>query len=210
MADDEPEFNEDDLYDQFPAGAYDGYGPERGLQHVGAPQRRVAVHRGGARAIPAVRAFVDAPFAVTYAQFKSSHRETEYFIHKPHRAMTGQVGGIDGFVAALARRTGWHPSEISRISPTAAARELGCAASVWPAAGKRANRPPSRPHPARVRTSDAPGHLQRAPGTGRDPTRARSRSSHRPSTSILAAMPRGSGRGMPIASWSGSRATTLR
>jgi hypothetical protein len=40
---------------------------------------------------------------VNYAQFKSSHRETEYFIHKPHRAMAADghpdhVEGIEGGV----------------------------------------------------------------------------------------------------------------
>jgi hypothetical protein len=51
--------------------------------------------------IPAIRAFVDAPFDVTYAQFESSHRESEYFIHKPHLAMTGRVKDIEGVVRGI-------------------------------------------------------------------------------------------------------------
>ena len=115
------------------------------------------------------------------------------------------------WLRALARRTGWHLSEISRMGPTAAARELGLRS-------KRSGRPPESPPivrpPCPSRLGCGPGRprlLQRAPGTGRDPTRGRSRSSHRPFTTIPAAMPRSSGRGTPIASWwSGSRATTLR
>jgi hypothetical protein len=48
--------------------------------------------------IPAIAEFVSAPFSVSFGQFKSSHREAEYFLHKPHLAMTGQVDGIDGTV----------------------------------------------------------------------------------------------------------------
>ena len=52
---------------------------------------------------PALRAFVDAPIVVTYAQFKSSHRESEHFIHKPVQAMTKDgVEGIGGSVDGLA------------------------------------------------------------------------------------------------------------
>jgi hypothetical protein len=97
MAQQGPEFNEDDLYDQFPTGESDGSGHAEGFNSW----RRIndeSLFTEEALAIPEVRAFVDAPFSVTYAQFKSSHRETEYFIHKPHLAMTGQVGGIDGVV----------------------------------------------------------------------------------------------------------------
>lgn len=97
MATDGPEFNEDDLYDQFPAGESDESGHEQGFNTWKRLNDR-SLFTDAAMEDPAVRAFVEAPFAVTFAQFKSSHRETEYFIHKPHLAMTGQVGGIDGFV----------------------------------------------------------------------------------------------------------------
>lgn len=93
----EPTFNEDDLYDRFPAGASQGYGPEQGF-NTWIRINDESLFTAEALEIPSIRAFVDAPFNVTYAQFKSSHRESEYFIHKPHLAMTGQVGGIDGFV----------------------------------------------------------------------------------------------------------------
>ena len=97
MADEGKEFNEDDLYDQFPAGESDGSGHEQGFNSWTRINDE-SLFTAEALEIPAVRAFVDAPFTVTFAQFKSSHRESEYFIHKPHLAMTGQVGGIDGTV----------------------------------------------------------------------------------------------------------------
>ena len=115
------------------------------------------------------------------------------------------------WLRALARRTGWHLSEISRMGPTAAARELGLRSKRLAGRLRARQSPPTLTPPGSGADLGRPRLLQRAPGTGRDPTRARSRSSHRPSTTIPAAMPRGSGRGTPIASWwSGSRATTLR
>jgi len=100
MADEDQDFNEDDLYEQFPAGASDENGPREGFNSW------VRINDGSlfteaALANPVIRAFVDAPINVTYAQFKSSHRESEYFIHKPHLAMTGNVNGIDGKVAGI-------------------------------------------------------------------------------------------------------------
>ena len=97
MTYDDREFNEDDLYDQFPAGESDGSGHAEGF-NTWKRLNDASLFTEEALSDPAVRAFVDAPFHVTFAQFKSSHRETEYFIHKPHLAMTGQVGGIDGIV----------------------------------------------------------------------------------------------------------------
>lgn len=92
-----PGFNEEDLYDEFPRGAENGFGPDEGFNtwvHI----NDEGLFTEEALSNPAVRAFVDAPFSVNYAQFKSSYRETEYFIHKPHKAMSGQVEGIEGTV----------------------------------------------------------------------------------------------------------------
>jgi hypothetical protein len=94
------DLDEDRLYDQFPPGAPDGFGPEEGFDtwvRVNDP----SLFTEAALRDPAVRAFVSAPFHVTYAQFKSSHRESEYFIHKPHRAMTGRVEDIYGVVDGI-------------------------------------------------------------------------------------------------------------
>jgi hypothetical protein len=94
MASNGSDFDEDALYDQFPPGAADGFGPDQGFNswmRINDPKLFTAE----ALEDPVIRAFVEAPISVTYAQFKSSHRETEYWIHKPHRAMTGGVYGIE-------------------------------------------------------------------------------------------------------------------
>lgn len=100
MATEEPAFNEDDLYDQFPAGASDGFGPDEGF-NTWIRVNDASLFTAEALEDPAVRAFVEAPFSVTFAQFKSSHRESEYFIHKPNLAMTGRVDGILGAVEGI-------------------------------------------------------------------------------------------------------------
>ncbi|HYN47978.1 MAG TPA: hypothetical protein VER83_03880 [Candidatus Nanopelagicales bacterium] len=100
MAFRDPAFNEDELYDQFPAGASEGFGPREGF-NTWIRVNDASLFTAEALADPAIRAFVEAPFAVTFAQFKSSHRESEYFVHKPHLAMTGQVDGIEGAVEGL-------------------------------------------------------------------------------------------------------------
>lgn len=93
---DEPKFDPRRIYDEhFPRGAREGFGPEQGFN----TWVRINDERNftpEALEHPAIRAFVDAPFTVNYAQFKSSYRETEYFVHLPVEAMTGQVDGIEG------------------------------------------------------------------------------------------------------------------
>jgi hypothetical protein len=91
------EVNEDLIYDKFPSGSDDGNGPDQGF-NTWVRINDEAFFTEEALAKPAIRAFVNAPFSVTYAQFKSSHRESEYFIHKPNMAMTNGVPGIEGSV----------------------------------------------------------------------------------------------------------------
>lgn len=101
--------DEERLYDQFPRGDESGFGPDQGYNtwvRINDP----AHFTEEAKELPAIRAFLgldreDPPFfSVNYAQFKSSHREAEWFLHKPHRAMAaggveGINGGVDGFPA---------------------------------------------------------------------------------------------------------------
>src|SRR6188508_2155436 len=85
----------DALYDQFPRGADNGYGPNEGFNRwvrLNDPQ----LFTEAARNDPVIKEFLKAPFTVNYSQFKSSMRETEYFIHQPVRSMTGGVDGIEG------------------------------------------------------------------------------------------------------------------
>ncbi|MEO7296846.1 MAG: hypothetical protein ABIZ57_11980 [Candidatus Limnocylindria bacterium] len=97
MAINETPFDEEALYDAFPDGAAHGYGPAQGFN----VQKRLndeSLFTEEARADPVIRAFLDAPFSVTFAQFKSSTRESEWALHKPHRSMAGEVEGIEGRV----------------------------------------------------------------------------------------------------------------
>ena len=90
-------FDEEAKYDEFPRGGDEGFGTEQGFNTwVRINDARWFTEE--ALADPTIRAFTEAPFAVSYSQFKSSHREAEWFIHKPHKAMTGQVEGIKGVV----------------------------------------------------------------------------------------------------------------
>ena len=98
----EPEFNPEDKYDEFPPGSKLGFGPSEGYNtFVQLNDRKLF----NARALknPVIRAFLEAPISVTYAQFKSSTREAEWFIHKPHLAMPGalRAKGIRGKVAKV-------------------------------------------------------------------------------------------------------------
>lgn len=95
--DDPPGFDPESLYDQFPRGADSGFGPEQGYNwwiRINDPE----LFTEDARNNPVIREFLSAPFSVHFGQFKSSYRETEYFIHKPMKAMTGRVDGIEGSV----------------------------------------------------------------------------------------------------------------
>jgi hypothetical protein len=104
--------NEEEIYDQFPRGDEHGFGPLEGFN------RWVQINDPGlftetAREDPVIKAFLAAPFTVNYAQFKSSYREMEYFLHKPHRAMASpdadpedRVDGIEGGIANFPQARG--------------------------------------------------------------------------------------------------------
>ncbi len=87
----------EDLYDQFPRGDEAGFGPAEGYNRF-VRLNDPNLFTEEARQDPVIRQFLDAPFSVTYVQFKSSHRESEYYLHKPHLAMAGLVEGIEGLV----------------------------------------------------------------------------------------------------------------
>jgi hypothetical protein len=85
----------DALYDQFPSGAENGYGPNEGFNRW-VRLNDASLFTEEAKSDPVIHEFLNAPLTVNYAQFKSSMRETEYFIHQPVRSMTGNVDGIEG------------------------------------------------------------------------------------------------------------------
>jgi hypothetical protein len=95
-------FDPEEKYDEFPPGEEVGVGPETGFNEFTRLNDPKLFTRE-ARSHPVIRAFLEAPFSVTYLQLKSSTRESEWFIHKPHRAMGGELedrglhGSVDSF-----------------------------------------------------------------------------------------------------------------
>ena len=85
-------------YERFPSGESVGFGPEQGFNTI-IQINDPSLFTDEARNDPAVQAFLNAPFSVSFVQLKSSVREAEYFIHTPHLAMSGIVDGIVGTVA---------------------------------------------------------------------------------------------------------------
>jgi hypothetical protein len=95
---------EEKKYDGFRPGRDSNHGPEQGFNRwirLNDPDLFTAA----AKKDPVVQAFLGAPFSVNFAQFKSSTRESEYFIHKPTLAMrNGGVEGIEGGVHGFPAR----------------------------------------------------------------------------------------------------------
>lgn len=96
------EFDEDQKYDEFPRGDADLAGIKEGFNTWVKINDR-SLFTEDAQRNATINEFLEAPFSVNFAQFKSSHRETEYLIHKPHRAMASEghpdhVEGIKGGV----------------------------------------------------------------------------------------------------------------
>jgi hypothetical protein len=95
-------FNEEEKYDEFPRGAEYGFGPDEGYNRwvrLNDPE----LFTPEARNDPVIAEFLRAPFTVNYAQFTSSTRESEYFVHKPQKAMMGEVKGVEGGIANMPR-----------------------------------------------------------------------------------------------------------
>lgn len=87
-------FDENAAYDRFPRGAELGYGPDEGYN----VKRRLNDERlftEEALADPVIREFVDLPYDVSFLQTKSSTREAEWYLHKPHLVLAGEVPEFD-------------------------------------------------------------------------------------------------------------------
>ena len=105
MTFDGSEFNEDDLYDQFPSGADRGFGHDQGYNEYRKINDRslfrpelLEPDSGEYDAVLAEFVASGDRFSVPFAQFKSSTRESEWALHKPHLTMDGGVPGIRGRV----------------------------------------------------------------------------------------------------------------
>jgi hypothetical protein len=98
-----PEPWEEELYEQFPSGADHGYGRDQGYNvyrklNDAALFREDLLNPDHPEFDAVLAEFVASGerFSVSFAQFKSSSRESEWTLHKPHRTMAGGIDGIDG------------------------------------------------------------------------------------------------------------------
>lgn len=80
-------FDEEAAYNEFPSGEELGYGPAKGF-NVKRRLNDARLFTEEALADPVIREFVELPFDVSFLQTKSSTREAEWFIHKPHVVLT--------------------------------------------------------------------------------------------------------------------------
>jgi hypothetical protein len=87
-------FDENGAYDRFPSGTDLGYGPDEGF-NVKRRLNDARLFTDEALADPVIREFVELPFDVSFLQTKSSSREAEWYLHKPHLVLSGEVDGID-------------------------------------------------------------------------------------------------------------------
>jgi hypothetical protein len=96
---------EDTLYDQFPRGADDQVGTLEGYNTI-VQLNDPSLFTEAALDNPVIKEFLAAPFSVSYIQLKSSHREAEWYIHKPERVLAGGMDGIEGSVPEFPQSDG--------------------------------------------------------------------------------------------------------
>lgn len=80
------DFDPHRLYDQFPAGRERDHGSEAGYNTYVRINDRNLFDPAALRDNPALEAFVRTgdEISISFVQFKSSTRESEYSVHKPH------------------------------------------------------------------------------------------------------------------------------
>lgn len=101
------DFNPEKKYAEFPSGESIGFGRDKGFgELVQINQRKWFTEE--AQANPVINAFIEAfeqeAVAFSYLQVKSSTSESEWFLHKPHVALSksrksGIAGAAPGFDA---------------------------------------------------------------------------------------------------------------
>jgi len=103
----ENDFDPEKKYNEFPSGESIGYGRDAGYgELVQINDRKWFTEE--AQRDPVINAFLEAfeneQVAFSYLQLKSSTSESEWYIHKPHVALSkGRKSGIAGSAAGFAR-----------------------------------------------------------------------------------------------------------
>ncbi|MGH2402290.1 MAG: hypothetical protein ACRDE6_06225, partial [Candidatus Limnocylindria bacterium] len=94
------DFDENELYQQFPEGRDQGYGTEQGFNTYFRLNDVELFKPEALEQHPALREFVESgeKISISWAQSKSSTRESEWMLHKPHLTMDvanqKRVGGL--------------------------------------------------------------------------------------------------------------------
>ena len=85
-------FSEDELYQRFPEGRDDGYGSEQGFNTYFRLNNAELFNPEALEKYPALREFVESgeEISIYWAQTKSSSRESEWMLHKPHLTMDAE------------------------------------------------------------------------------------------------------------------------
>lgn len=100
-------FDPEELYDKFPSGETIGYGRDAGYgELVQINDRKWFTEE--AQRDPVINAFLEAyeneQVAFSYLQLKSSTSESEWYIHKPHLALSkSRKSGIAGSAPGFSR-----------------------------------------------------------------------------------------------------------
>ncbi|MCA1568789.1 MAG: hypothetical protein LC798_00395 [Chloroflexi bacterium] len=98
-------FNEEDLYEQFPEGREGGHGTEAGFNTIfrlndASLFRPELLDESNDAYIPVLSEFVKSgeEISISFVEVKSSSRESEWFLHKPHLTFDAenqkQSGGL--------------------------------------------------------------------------------------------------------------------
>jgi hypothetical protein len=101
------DFNPDPIYNEFPTGESESepFGQLQGYNTIKRLNDR-SLFTEEAQKDPVINEFLEAPFSVSYVQLKSSHREAEWYIHKPERVLAGGMDGIEGSVPEFPQSDG--------------------------------------------------------------------------------------------------------
>jgi hypothetical protein len=83
VADGPDDINPDEIYNQFPSGADYEFGPDQGYD-VLVKLNDPALFNSDVVNTARIQAFLNGP-DVYFVQYKSSSRESEWFIHKPNQ-----------------------------------------------------------------------------------------------------------------------------
>lgn len=102
MATRDTSFNEEELYDRFPEGREEGHGTEQGFNTYFRLNDADLFRPDALERYAALREFVEsgAEISIYWAEVKSSTRESEWMLHKPHLTLDADTQKRSGGLPA--------------------------------------------------------------------------------------------------------------